>query len=177
MRRVINIGFFAAAVGLALLIYVRGKSSDEGPDKVAPAEPAALAPPTPSPSPTPKLALPAPTVVPDAVAAKPPVHDAERALMVQIRALVKSDPARAEALARQARERFPNGRESDERDALLVDALINQQHIGAARSETYYYLDHHPHGRFIDHLTAMTGVHPAPSRATPPGSEQGRATR
>ena len=77
-----------------------------------------------------------------------------------IRSLVKSDPARAEALARKARALFPDGSEADERDALLVDALINQQHIGAARSETYYYFDHHPDGKYADHLAVMTGVHP-----------------
>jgi hypothetical protein len=43
---------------------------------------------------------------------------------------------------------------------LLVDALINQQRIGAARDETYYYFDHHRNGRFSEHLFVMTGVHP-----------------
>jgi uncharacterized protein YaiL (DUF2058 family) len=87
----------------------------------------------------------------------------EPALLRQIRALVKSDPGKAEALAREARQRSPDSAEADERDALLVDALINQQRIGAARSETYYYFDHHPGGRFTEHLFAMTGVHPTPS--------------
>jgi len=84
--------------------------------------------------------------------------------MRQIRTMVKSQPVRAEALAREARRRFPEGAEADERDALLVDALINQQRIGAARDETYYYIDHHPDGRFREHLFVMTGVHPTPSR-------------
>jgi hypothetical protein len=94
---------------------------------------------------------------------KEPIAD-ERALMQQIRAMVKSQPVRAEALAREARRRFPEGAEADERDALLVDALINQQRIGAARDETYYYIDHHPAGRFREHLFIMTGVHPTPGR-------------
>ena len=34
--------------------------------------------------------------------------------------------------------------------------------IGAARSETYYYYDHHPEGAFAAHLFALTGVHPVP---------------
>ena len=63
-----------------------------------------------------------------------------------------------------ARRRFPDGAQADERDALLVDALINQQRIGAARDETYYYFDHHPAGRFAEHLVVMTGVHPPPRR-------------
>ncbi len=84
--------------------------------------------------------------------------------MQQIRAHVKSDPQLAETLAREARQRFADSPDADERDALLVDALINQQRIGAARSETYYYFDHHPGGRFADHLFVMTGVHPSPAR-------------
>jgi hypothetical protein len=88
----------------------------------------------------------------------------EPAMLQQIRAHVKSDPQLAEALAREARQRFADSADADERDALLVDALINQQRIGAARSETYYYLDHHPGGRFADHLLVMTGVHPSPAR-------------
>jgi hypothetical protein len=87
----------------------------------------------------------------------------EPTLMQQIRAHVKSDPSLAEALAREARQRFADSPDADERDALLVDALINQQRIGAARSETYYYFDHHPGGRFGEHLFVMTGVHPRPS--------------
>jgi len=82
--------------------------------------------------------------------------------MQRLRDSVRSDPPLAEALARQGRQEFPGSPDSDERDALLVDALINQQRIGAARSETYYYIDHHPNGRFGDHLFAMTGVHPTP---------------
>jgi len=88
----------------------------------------------------------------------------EPPLMQQIRAHVKDDPSLAEALAREARQRFADSSDSDERDALLVDALINQQRIGAARSETYYYFDHHPGGRFAEHLFIMTGVHPRPAR-------------
>jgi hypothetical protein len=83
--------------------------------------------------------------------------------MQQIRAHVKDNPPLAEALAREARQRFADSSDSDERDALLVDALINQQRIGVARSETYYYFDHHPGGRFGEHLFVMTGVHPRPS--------------
>lgn len=80
--------------------------------------------------------------------------------MQRIRDNVKGHPALAESLAREGRRRFPDSPDSDERDALLVDALINQQRIGAARDETYYYMDHHPRGRFLEHLFMMTGVHP-----------------
>jgi len=75
---------------------------------------------------------------------------------------VRSDPRRAESLAREARARFPNSPHADEWDALLVDSLVNQERIGAARSETYYYYDRHPGGAFAAHLFALTGVHPTP---------------
>jgi hypothetical protein len=91
----------------------------------------------------------------------------EATLMQQLRLSVKSDPPLAESLAREGRQRFADSADSDERDALLVDALINQQRIGAARSETYYYLDHHPGGRFAEHLFVMTGVHPSPKPGPP----------
>lgn len=84
----------------------------------------------------------------------------EAVLMQKIRDNVKANPPLAEALAREGRRRFPDSPDSDERDALLVDALINQQRIGAARDETYYYIEHHPQGRFREHLFIMTGVHP-----------------
>jgi hypothetical protein len=114
------------------------------------------------PSPAPRLARVRPRL--DAgLAAEAPALD-EGTLMHELRALVKDDPRKAESLARVARERFGDSPSADERDALLVDALINQQKIGAARSETYYYVDHHPNGRFAEHLFAMTGVHPPPKR-------------
>jgi len=86
----------------------------------------------------------------------------EATLMRQLRDNVRSNSELAESLAREGRQRFFDSAASDERDALLVDALINQQRIGAARSETYYYFDHHPNGRFGEHLFVMTGVHPTP---------------
>ena len=84
-------------------------------------------------------------------------------ILREIRENVRSNPELAEKLAREARQHFPESANADERDALLVDALINQQRIGAARSETYYYFDHHPHGKHAEHLFVMTGVHPTPS--------------
>jgi len=113
-----------------------------------------------APEPAPRLAV--PRAKPDASRDARALALDESTLMQQIRENVRSHPALAEALAREGRRRFDDSADSDERDALLVDALINQQHIGAARSETYYYLDHHPSGRFTDHLLVMTGVHPTP---------------
>ncbi|HEY8927394.1 MAG TPA: hypothetical protein VIU64_23595 [Polyangia bacterium] len=94
-----------------------------------------------------------------------PARDEE--LLAGIRAHVRNDPRQAESLARQARARFPDSPHADEWDALLVDALVNQQRIGAARSETYYYYDHHPGGAFAPHLFALTGVHPGPMGTGP----------
>jgi len=98
----------------------------------------------------------------DSVAGERAAVKSDDQLTREIRENVRSNPARAEKLARESRQRFPESANADERDALLVDALINQERIGDARSETYYYNDHHPNGHFAEHLFVMTGVHPMP---------------
>jgi hypothetical protein len=158
MRRAWQIGFFVAILVCAGLLY--WQRSRPQPVRIedlgVKTEQAAAGP---------RLAA-APIFEADAGLAVRPrqtVVLSEQELMQQIRANVKGTPQLAESLAREDRQRFPDSSESDERDALLVDALINQQRIGAARSETYYYIDHHPGGRFAEHLFMMTGVHPRPS--------------
>ena len=145
----------AILVLVALVIYALFPGRPE-----RSSQPVASSLPETKPEPPPRLA-PAP-VVRDAGTDFRLAAVTEAALMRQLRDAVKSNPELADSLAREARVRFPNSTESDERDALLVDALINQQRIGAARSETYYYFDHHPNGRFGEHLFVMTGVHPTP---------------
>jgi hypothetical protein len=160
MRRTLTVGFLvgALAAGFALCTHFgRRPTAPEAPE---------AGPPRAAPDPPPPRLAPPPTASLDVAPATPPQPPPgaaeEGALLQQIRALVKTDPPRAEALARESRRRFPDGTTADERDALLVDALINQQRIGAARDETYYYFDHHPGGRFGEHLFIMTGVQPRP---------------
>lgn len=158
MRRLL-VAFVLLSVVLGLyLLYPRSKQPPSEPvSEEAPIPPRLADRPVaarPNPDARPVL----PGLGPDA---RIPVSD-EASLMRQLRENVRSNPELAESLAREGRQRFPTSTESDERDALLVDALINQQRIGAARSETYYYFDHHPNGRFAEHLFVMTGVHPAP---------------
>jgi hypothetical protein len=111
----------------------------------------------PAPPPIPPTPRPLPDAGPDL---RPAAPQNEATLMQRIRDHVKTNPVLAEALAREGRRHFADSPDADERDALLVDALINQQRIGAARDETYYYIEHHPQGRFREHLFIMTGVHP-----------------
>jgi hypothetical protein len=80
--------------------------------------------------------------------------------MKQIRDMVKSDPSKAIALARAARQRFGNSHASDERDNLLVQALLNVQDLDAVRTEMHYYYEHHPQGRWGNYLFALTNVGP-----------------
>jgi hypothetical protein len=156
MRRAASIGILLCVIACAIVLYVRPQGRETATAPAPPPKPAPSAPPAVSPAP--RLAVPPRS--PDAGRhVQSPAALAEPELMQQIRALVKTEPQRAEALAREARRRFPDGAEADERDALLVDALINQQRIGAARDETYYYYAHHPNGRFAEHLFVMTGVH------------------
>jgi hypothetical protein len=88
-----------------------------------------------------------------------PVLD-EHSRVERIRALVKIDPRLAESLAREARQQLRDSPESDDRDMLLVLALINQNRTAVAIVETYYYFEHHPGGRHVDQLSAMIGVKP-----------------
>jgi hypothetical protein len=165
-RRLWSLGLFIAAVVCVAVAYP--ELCQRRPATCPLSEPVTSSPPaTPEPVTVPPPRLATPPARPDAAPAAHTKPADEHALLVQLRALVKTNPARAEALARESRQRFPAGAEADERDALLVDALINQQRIGAARDETYYYFDHHPQGRFAEHLFTMTGVHPAPRRPGP----------
>jgi hypothetical protein len=87
----------------------------------------------------------------------------EHSLMQQLRDSLLDHPRLAETLAREGRQRFPDSPEADERDALLVIALMNQRMIGSARMEAHYYFDHHRDGRFGDQVTYLTHVQPQPA--------------
>ncbi len=162
MRRALIAGFLvgALAAGIALCTEF-GKRSPAPAER---AQPEAAAEAEASPSGAPRLA----TAPPDAGRTRASGPAEAQAILAQIHALVRTDPERAEALARESRRSFADGPAADERDALLVDALINQQRIGRARDETYYYFDHHPNGRFAEHLFIMTGVHPRPRGPSSP---------
>ena len=83
-------------------------------------------------------------------------------LMQKIRESVKKDPALAVSLAYEARRSFPASPRAEERDALLIDGLINLQKIGAARDEAERYLERYPNGRYASYIFAMTGASPRP---------------
>jgi hypothetical protein len=83
-------------------------------------------------------------------------------LMQKIRENLKQNPALAVDLAYQARRSFPDSTRAEERDALLIDGLINLQKIGAARDEAERYLARYPNGRYAPYIFAMTGASPRP---------------
>jgi hypothetical protein len=83
--------------------------------------------------------------------------------METIRANIKANPATALALTEEAEGRFGESSFVEERQALAIEALINLQRIGAARSRTYQFLEHYPNGRYSAHVAAMTGVHLTPT--------------
>jgi hypothetical protein len=153
MRKLVGVVMVALVVVAIVALYPRKSERTAEPEASPPSAPSESEPP-------PRLA-PVPRLRDAGTDVRVAVSD-EASLMRRLRDNVKSNPELAEALAREGRTRFADSPASDERDALLVDALINQQRIGAARSETYYYFDHHPHGRFGEHLFVMTGVHPTP---------------
>jgi hypothetical protein len=91
----------------------------------------------------------------------------EDLLIQQIRDSLLSNPRLAETLAREGRQRFPDSPGADERDALLVLALMNQRRVERAHLEARYYFDHHPDGRFGDRVSFLTRVHPRPAGPNP----------
>jgi hypothetical protein len=87
----------------------------------------------------------------------------EPALMEKLRGDVKPNPASALALADEGERRFADSPSAEERRALAIQALINLDRIGAARSRAYQFLARYPDGPYSAHVQAMTGVHPTPA--------------
>jgi len=92
-----------------------------------------------------------------------PLEPDEPVLMEKLRAGSKSDPAAALALADEGERRFGDSSFAEERRALAIEALINSQHIGGARSRAYQFLERYPDGPYSAHVAAMTGVHVTPA--------------
>jgi hypothetical protein len=87
----------------------------------------------------------------------------EPALMEKLRSDLRPNPASALALADEGERRFADSPHAEERRALAIQALINLDRIGAARSRAYEFLAHYPDGPYSAHVAAMTGVHPSPA--------------
>jgi|SRR5208283_4275817 hypothetical protein len=87
----------------------------------------------------------------------------EPALMEKLRSDLQPNPASALALADEGEHRFADSPRAEERRALAIQALINLDRIGAARSRAYQFLAHYPNGPYSAHVAAMTGVHPTPA--------------
>jgi hypothetical protein len=86
----------------------------------------------------------------------------EPALMDKLRLGAKSDPAAALALTEEGERRFGDSACAEERRALAIQALIDLNRIGAARSRAYPFLERYPEGPYAAHVAAMTGVHLTP---------------
>ncbi len=157
MKRAIHILFWLSLVTAVLVFLLRRGGNHEAPTEKEP-PPAAGALPVPAFVRTPPPVF----VMPDASSPTPAETEtaAEAALMKQIRENWRSNPAKTVELAREARQRFGDSRDSDERDSLLVQGYINLHDMDAARAEMPYYYKHHPHGRWGDYLFALTNVGP-----------------
>lgn len=93
----------------------------------------------------------------------------EASLMERLRGELKPNPASALALANEGEQRFADSPFAEERRALAIQALINLDRIGAARSHAYQFLARYPDGPYSAHVAATTGVHPTPAG---PGQRQ-----
>jgi hypothetical protein len=87
----------------------------------------------------------------------------EPSLMAKLRAEVKTAPDAALRLADEGEQRFGESPAAEERRALAIDALVNLQRIGSARSRAYGFLGRYPNGPYANHVAVMTGVHPPPA--------------
>jgi len=150
---------------LAIFLLRRGGKDEE--KSVTEPEPSPAATPTPlahGPLPPPAFlrpdASPAPSVDPE--------DASEAALTMQLRNLVKTNPAKVVELALEERRRFGDSHYSDDRDSMLVQGYVNLHDMAAARAEMPYYYQHHPHGRWGDYLFALTNVGPNPPQGAQP---------
>ena len=92
----------------------------------------------------------------------------EPALMEMIRGQAKSDPTAALAMVEDGERRFGNSPFAEERQAAAIQALIDLNRIGAARSRAYPFLERYPNGHYSAHVAAMTGVHVIPNGPADP---------
>jgi hypothetical protein len=101
-----------------------------------------------------------------------PSEPDEPALMATIRGQLRTTPAAVVAASDDGERRFGDSAFAEERRALAIQALINLDQIGAARSRAYQFLERYPNGPYSAHVAAMTGVHVAPmgpaDRKSPP---------
>jgi hypothetical protein len=97
------------------------------------------------------------------VAQVAPAAGDEASLMAKIRADLQSAPAAALAGTEEGEHRYGDSALAEERRALAIQALINLDRIGAARSRAYQFLERYPSGPYSAHVVAMTGVHVAPT--------------
>jgi len=81
---------------------------------------------------------------------------AEGTLMQRVRSNLTRNPALAEELAREGRQRFPASPYADERDMLLAASLYNQHRLGRATVEADYYLEHHPDGLYRKDMAILS---------------------
>lgn len=158
MKRAIYVFIGLLLITALLVFFLRREKKDEEPSETQPhLSPGVVAR-------GPALAhLPPPMLVrPDAGAVKPaePEISAEATLLRQVRDNYKSNPAKAVEAALEARQRFGDSPDSDERDSLLVQAYIYLHDMAAARAEMPYYYQHHPRGRWDNYLFALTNVGP-----------------
>lgn len=164
MKRAIHILFWLSLVTAVVVFLLRRGASHDAPtdEETPPLSPAGALP-----VPARAGIRPPVFITPDAgpaPAAEPPPVDpevaAEMALMKQIRDNYRSNPTKAIEAGREARQRFGDSRDADERDSLLIQAYLNSGDRASARADMPYYYQHHPHGRWADYLFALTNVGP-----------------
>jgi hypothetical protein len=88
--------------------------------------------------------------------------------MERLRREAKASPSTALADADTAEARDGASPFAEERRALAIQALVDLNRIGEARSRAYQFFDRYPNGPFTAHIQALTGVHPSPTSGPVP---------
>jgi hypothetical protein len=150
----------AIACAVALRFSLAGKPPAPPPEPATPA--IASAPASPAPSPPSRPAAPAPA---EAARTRGPSASAggEADLMAALRADLKTNPARALFLAREAEARYGETPHAAERGHIAIEALVRLDRIAEARDEAEPFIRKYAgtdHARAVENLT---GVHPRPS--------------
>jgi hypothetical protein len=142
--------------GTALLAWPARRSRTSPPSATVSVAPAAYAPPpalvptAPAPAePEPNVAASEPVSPPPSAAsdAASPVSSSRREIsqLVQIRALLKRNPAAAYRLARRSEQEFPHGLLREERQALSIVALAQTGALSAAGQQAQAFFARYPH--------------------------------
>jgi hypothetical protein len=80
--------------------------------------------------------------------------------IAHLRAVARTDPARALVLAQEGTRRFPQGFFSQEREAIAIRSLVSLGRVSEARARAERFLTAYPRGPAAESIRASVGLSP-----------------